>query len=111
MKDKIDFIEFLEIEKKLEIKIGKVVKSERIPKNKKMLVLSVNFGGEDISVVTNIGSKIEPEILLNKKFAFVTNLKPAIIAGYPSEAMIIIPTHTDGEMDLTESPLAGSILI
>ena len=45
-KEKIEYSEFLEIEKKLEIKFGQIVKAERIPKSDKMLKLTVLFGVE-----------------------------------------------------------------
>ena len=55
MKEKIVFKEFLEIESKLEIKIGRVVEVNEVPKSDKLLRLSVDFGPDDIrTVVTNI---------------------------------------------------------
>jgi methionine--tRNA ligase beta chain len=111
MKHKIDFEEFMEIAKKLEIKIGIITGVERVPKSDKMLKLNVNFGAEDCSVATNIGNKIEPELLLGKSFPFVTNLKPVTMMGIESVAMIMVPTHTDGTLDFQETPLAGSALI
>lgn len=93
MKDKISFIEFLEIEKKLEITYGVVTKAERVPKSKKLLKLNVYFGPEDQrDVVTNIGDKIEPERLIEKKFYFITNLEPVKMMGIESHAMIMLPT-------------------
>jgi len=98
MKDKITFDEFLEIEKKLEIKYGTIVVSERI--NKKMLKLSVDFGEENFrTVVTNIGGKIEDEsTLVGYQFPFITNLAPATISGFESQAMIMIVEDDDGKI-------------
>ena len=111
MKKEIDIIEYLEIEKSLEITLGTIVKVERIPKSKKMLSLSVFFGGEEKSVVTNIGDKIDPELLVGRQFPFVTNLKPVSIMGIESLAMIMVPTNTDGTPDFSPTPLAGLKLI
>ena len=44
MKQEISFDEFLEIESKLEIRIGKVTAAERVPKSDKLLKLTVIFG-------------------------------------------------------------------
>ena len=95
MKEEIEFTEFLEIEKKLEIKYGTIEASERI--NKKMLKLSVDFGEENLrTVVTNIGGKIEDESnLVGYQFPFITNLASAIISGFESTAMIMIVETDD----------------
>jgi len=54
MKDLIEFPEFLEIQKKLEIKVGQIVNVEDIPKSNKLIKLTVDFGTETRIVVTNI---------------------------------------------------------
>jgi methionine--tRNA ligase beta chain len=115
MKPKIEFEEFLEIEKRLEIKIGAILSAERMPKSEKMLKLSVFFGGEECTVMTNIGNKIDPDTLKGRKFPFITNLKPIKIMGVESVAMIMIPTINGSPVqflsDFSEQPLAGSILL
>lgn len=104
-KEKIEFPEFLEIEKKLEIKIGRVSKVEDIPKSNKLIELTVDFGDEVRCVVTNIKPLLNStdenisanlrtslgmaKSLVDKKFAFVTNLKPVTMMGIESTAMII----------------------
>lgn len=110
MKERISINQFLEAAEKLEIVIGRIVASERIPKSSKMLKLLVNFGaGKTKVVVTNLGGQIEDhQSLVGMKFPFVTNLEPAKIMGIVSEAMILV--CTDGTSpDLEGKP--GSILI
>lgn len=92
-KEQIDFSQFLEIESKLDIRIGQIVAAERVPKSDKLLKLSVIFGIEEEderTVVTNIGSQFEPDDLLALTFPFIVNLKPSKMMGITSEAMIII---------------------
>jgi methionyl-tRNA synthetase len=109
MKDKIKFDEFLEIEKKLEIKAGKVLAAERIPKSKKLLKLLVAFD-EDLNdykdfkgatrvVVTNLGDKYEPEFFIGKITLFITNLEPSTMMGVVSEAMILPGVPPTGELE------------
>ena len=109
MKERIEFSQFIEIEKQLEIKIGKITSVERVPKSDKMLKMIVNFGSEDRTVMTNIGNQIDPVILLEKVFPFITNLKPVKIMGVESSAMIMAPTDSEGNIDLMASP--GSKLL
>jgi methionyl-tRNA synthetase len=104
MKEQIEFSEFLEIEKKLEIRIGKVESVEDVPKSDKLIKLMVNFGPKKdhlVPVVTNIKPQLSnPQLLVNMSFAFVTNLKPVKMMGIESEAMIL-----PGELDTSYSIL------
>ena len=112
MKAKINFNQFLEIEKQLEIRYGKITSVERMPKSDKMLKLTVDFGTEERIVMTNIGSSVEDlEVLLHKFFPYITNLEPAKIMGVISEAMIMVPTMEDGTINLGQNPLIGNKLL
>lgn len=102
-KDKINFNEFIEIEKKLDIRIGQIVTAERVPKSDKLLKLTVKFGDEDDelkTVVTNIGSTITPEFLVDLTMPFVVNLEPVKMMGITSEAMIVVGTNLYGQMQV-----------
>lgn len=114
MKDKIEFSEFLEIEKKLEIKLGKITEVSKIVGSNKMLILSVDFGEEsERTVVTNIGKGLTEEEakgqLENKQNYFVTNLKPVEIMGIESTAMILVNMEGD-KMHLGYAPKGSKLL-
>jgi len=111
-KELIEFSEFLEIEKKLEIKYGQIVSAERIPKSKKLLKLIVIFGIEESdekTVVTNLGDKFEPEEFEGLTLPFITNLTPSVMMGVTSEAMIMVPTN-HGLVELEEYSLGAKLL-
>jgi methionyl-tRNA synthetase len=103
MKDKIEFSEFLEIEKKLEIKVGFIKEVQRMEGSDKMLKLSVDLGDDEYqTVMTNIGNRPglseegEAEKMLEGlSIPFITNLKPAKMMGVESTAMIMLPTVDD----------------
>ena len=102
-KDKIPFSEFLEIEKKLDIRIGQIVAAERVPKSDKLLKLSVKFDVESdelITVVTNIGATRVPESLIDLTMPFVVNLEPVTMMGVTSEAMIVAGISLEGQMQV-----------
>jgi methionyl-tRNA synthetase len=94
MKPVINFDAFAEAANKLDICFGVITEVERIPKNKKMIKLIANFGGEvNKTVVSNIGGKVEDiTILVGKTFPFILNLEPAERNGIMSEAMILMDT-------------------
>jgi len=110
-KQQIDFNEFLEIEKKLEIKYGKITSVEDVPKSDKLIKLMVDFGDGDIrSVVTNIKPRLAvPSSLVGQGSFFVTNLKTVKMMGIDSQAMIL-PAEYDGNL-LWPLTMRGSKLI
>ena len=76
---------------KIEIKIGEVLSAEKVEGSEKLLKLSVDFGEEKPrQVISGIAKTFkEPEKLIGKQFAFVTNLEPRLIMGLESQAMIL----------------------
>ena len=75
-KDKISFSDFLSIQEKLDIRVGQIVRVEKVPKSDKLLKLSVIFDMDhEKTVITNIGSTITPEHLLGLTMPFIVNLE------------------------------------
>lgn len=107
MKDKIEFKDFLEIESKLEIKVGKVISVEDVPKSSKLIKLQVDFGDEVRTCVTNIKQHLNlnqlDHPLVDMSFLFVTNLKPVTMMGIESTAMILPGEIESGRMIITSS--------
>ncbi len=81
-------IEFGDFEK-VDIRIGKIVEAEEVPKSEKMIKMQVDFGGEKRQVLAGIKKWYQPKELIGKKASFVVNLKPVKLMGYDSEAMIM----------------------
>jgi methionyl-tRNA synthetase len=83
--------------KKIVIQVGEVLDAQKIEGADKLLKLSVSFGGEVRQVVSGIALYFQnPSELVGKRVAFVTNLKPRIIRGLESQAMILA-TGGEGE--------------
>ena len=76
---------------KIEIKIGTILSAEKVEDSEKLLKLSVDFGEPSPrQVVSGIAKTFrEPQKLIGKQFAFVTNLEPRSIMGLESQAMIL----------------------
>ena len=82
--------------KKVEIKIGEILEAEKIEGSEKLLKLKVNFGEEIRQVVSGIAKNYEPESLIGKQVAFITNLEPRSLMGLESQAMILaVKTEND----------------
>jgi methionyl-tRNA synthetase len=85
--NKISFDDF----KKVEIKIGKILSSEKIEGSEKLLKLTVDFKEESgpRQILSGI-QKFFPEeaVLVGKKCMFVTNLEPRQMMGLESNGML-----------------------
>ena len=75
---------------KIEVKVGTVCSAERVPETDKLLRLMVDFNEEQPrQIISGIAAYVpEPESLVGKQFAFVTNLVPRTIRGYESNGML-----------------------
>jgi methionyl-tRNA synthetase len=80
---------------KVEIKIGKVIEAERVPKSEKLIRVQVDTG-EMRQIVAGIGNVYGPEDLLGKTVVIVTNLKPAKLMGVESRGMLLAATDESG---------------
>lgn len=75
---------------KVEMRIGKILSAEPVEGSEKLLKLSVDFGEETPrQVFSGIAKYVQPEDLIGSILPFVTNLKPRMIMGMESQAMIL----------------------
>jgi len=89
---------------KFKMRVGKVIEAERIKRTKKLIRLIADFGDEKRVIVTGIADQYSPEDLLGKKFIFVVNLKPKVIAGVESQGMLIVGEDEKGKVYLIPVP-------
>ncbi|MET1128264.1 MAG: methionine--tRNA ligase subunit beta [Thermoproteota archaeon] len=89
---------------KFRMRVGLVVRAERVPRTRKLIKLTVDFGDERRTVVTGIADQYEPSDLEGRKFVFVTNLKPKVVAGIESQAMLLVAETEDGKVYLLPVP-------
>src|SRR5690606_29066303 len=78
---------------KVEMKVGRIVSAESIPKSSKLLKLHIDVGDEVRQVVAGIGEAYSPESLKDRKVIVVTNLRPARLMGVESNGMIVAATN------------------
>ena len=74
---------------KTELRVGKVVACEAIPKAKKLLKLTIFDGERERTVLSGIALWYTPEELTGKHVGIVANLQPAKLMGAMSEGMIL----------------------
>lgn len=113
-KEQISFDEFMEIQAKLEIRIGCIIAAERIPKSKKLLKLTVAFGpsiSDNLkTIVTNLGEHNLPEFFEGLHLPFIMNLAPSVMMGVESQAMIMVGEGIDGELDYSNHLIGTQLM-
>ena len=79
----------------LDLVVGTVLKSRKHEKADKLLISEIDIGNKVVQVVSGIALHLTPEEFIGQKVVLVSNLKPATIFGYKSEAMILAGTIDD----------------
>jgi methionyl-tRNA synthetase len=73
---------------KLDLRVGLVVKAEKVPKTDKLLRLQVDVGKETRQIISSIAHIYTPEEMTGKKIIVIVNLKPAKFRGEDSSGML-----------------------
>jgi len=105
----LEFNEFA----KLDIRIGKVVKAEKVSSSKKLLHLEIDIGDNIRSCVGGIAEIYNPESLVGKNVVVVINLKPRTLFGFESQVMLLAAIDKDNQSNISlltpdKSVAAGS---
>jgi methionyl-tRNA synthetase len=74
---------------KVEMRVGQIQTAERIAGADKLLKLTVDIGTEVRQICAGIAQYYEPEKLIGRKVAVVTNLAPRKLRGVESNGMIV----------------------
>lgn len=86
--EKMDYISFDEF-KKMDLRVGEVLKAEKVEGTDKLLKLEVDIGTEKRTMVAGVADMYSPEELEGKKIVVIVNLQPAVIRGIESQGMLL----------------------
>jgi methionyl-tRNA synthetase len=81
---------------KIDLRVGKIIACEAVPKSKKLLKLQIQLGDGVRQVVAGIAQQRKPEDIIGSSVIIVANLAPATLMGVESQGMILA-THGDGK--------------
>ncbi len=101
-KGEIDFEKFLE----LDIRVGKVLECEPVPKSNKLLRFTIETGSETRQILSGIAKYYKPEELVGKNVLFIANLPVRKMMGLESHGMILSAEYKG---DLVLTTVAGDI--
>ena len=82
---------------KIQLKVGKVLEAERMPKSQKLLKLKVDAGeAEPRTILAGIAESYEPEAMVGKTIVIVANLAPRKMMGLESNGMVLAASPDGG---------------
>jgi methionyl-tRNA synthetase len=89
---------------KMDLRVGTIVKAEKVEKADKLLKLELDMGNEMRTVVSGIALHFKPEDIVGKQVTVVANLAPRKMRGIESRGMILMAQNPDGRL-IFVSPL------
>lgn len=93
-KETVEFDDFT----KMDIRLGKILDAQRVPKADKLLQLLVDTGIDKRTIVSGIATHYSPEEVIGKTVSVLMNLAPRKIRGVESQGMILMAENEAGEL-------------
>lgn len=94
-KDHIQFEDFA----KMDLRVGTILKAEKVAKTKKLLKLLVDTGIDKRTVVSGIAEYYKAEDIIGKQVSILVNLAPKSLRGIESQGMILMAEDADGKLN------------
>ncbi len=95
VKEMVDIEDF----KKLDMRIGKIVSADAVPKSEKLLKLQIDIGNETRQCIAGMAKFYSAQDLIGKGVVVVVNLKPVKFMGLESQCMMLA-AEKDGSVVL-----------
>lgn len=83
---------------KIDIRVGKVIECEKVPKADKLLKFKIDDGMGGRTIVSGIAKYYKPEDLVGKEVCFIANFEPRKLKGVESQGMILSAENADGSL-------------
>ena len=80
---------------KVHLRVVKILAAEKVKKADRLLMLTVDLGDEQRTIISGIAEHYTPEELIGKNVVMVINLKPAKIRGIVSKGMVLAASMDD----------------
>ncbi len=93
-KETISFDDF----SKMDLRVGTIIAAEKMPKTKKLMLLKVDTGLDQRTIVSGIAESFEPQEIIGKKVTVLVNLAPRPLRGVESQGMILMTENETGKL-------------
>ncbi|MGB2906053.1 MAG: methionine--tRNA ligase [Candidatus Aminicenantaceae bacterium] len=89
--EQITFDEF----KRMDLRVAEILEAERVEGTNKLIKMRIDIGDETRQMIAGIADTYAPEDLAGKKLIVIVNLKPVMIRGIESQAMLLAAVMPD----------------
>ncbi len=103
MAEQISFDDFA----KLDLRVAKILKAEKVEGADKLLKLTIKVGGEERTLAAGIAQHYALEELEGKLIVVVANLAPRTVRGITSQGMLLAAVSDDRSKVVLLTPDAG----
>jgi len=93
-KKMISFDDFMQ----MDLKTGTILEAEKMAKTQKLLILKVDLGKEQRTIVSGIAESYDADEVIGKKVTVLTNLEPRSIRGVESQGMLLMAEDEEGRL-------------
>ncbi len=107
VKNEISYDDF----SKLDIRTGRIVEAEKVPKADKLLKLTVDLGFEQRTIVSGIAEFFKPELIIGQNVSVLVNLAPRKLRGIESNGMILMAEDAEGNLSFVQSDILPGMII
>ena len=83
---------------KMDLRVGTIIEAEKMAKTKKLMILKVDTGIDQRTVVSGIAEHFKAEDIIGKKVTVLINLAPRKLRGVESEGMILMTENKEGKL-------------
>ncbi|WP_298526683.1 methionine--tRNA ligase [uncultured Christiangramia sp.] len=83
---------------KMDLRVGTIIEAEKMAKTKKLMILKVDTGIDQRTVVSGIAEHFKAEEIIGKKVTVLVNLAPRKLRGVESEGMILMTENKEGKL-------------
>lgn len=90
----------IEYFKKIDLRVAKILKAEKVEGTDKLLKLEISLGDENRIIVAGIAQQYSTDELVGKSIIVIKNLKPAKIRGIVSQGMLLAASNEKGEISI-----------
>ena len=92
---------------KLDLRVGTILEAEKMPKTDKLMVMKVDTGIDQRTIVSGIAQHFNSEELIGKQVTVLVNLAPRKLRGMESQGMILLAETSDGKLVFVNPDEAG----
>jgi methionyl-tRNA synthetase len=89
---------------KLDLRTATIIEASAVPKADKLLMLKLDLGYEQRTVVSGIALHYQPENIIGQKVLLLANLAPRKMRGVESQGMILMAENEEGKLSFVAPP-------